>query len=65
MIRDPNCQARDLTKWFGWAFLAGERGPRQRRQREGTTGPLQIRLYGGAKDSLLAYRPKVPGNALS
>jgi hypothetical protein len=20
MIRDPNCPARDLTKWFGWAF---------------------------------------------
>jgi hypothetical protein len=18
--RDPNCPARDLTKWFGWAF---------------------------------------------
>ena len=18
--RDPNCRARDLTKWFGWAF---------------------------------------------
>jgi hypothetical protein len=20
MIRDPNCPARDMTRWFGWAF---------------------------------------------
>ena len=25
MIRDPNCPARDLTRWFGWAFTMDRR----------------------------------------
>jgi hypothetical protein len=27
MIRDPNCPARDMTKWFGWAFTLDKHAP--------------------------------------
>jgi hypothetical protein len=25
MIRDPNCRARDMCKWLGWAFTLEKR----------------------------------------
>ena len=55
--RDPNCRARDLTKWFGWAFtfdkpvrLVGQHNADTEEQllmhfRSVATGPWKIHYW--------------------
>ena len=41
LIRDPNCLARDLTRWFGWAF--------------DQSGRLVARANADSEEKLLAF----------